>query len=139
MNLEMLNKKSKDELIELFVEMDSKEYDTDKLLARIEELQKTVSKSNIDRVGDWDKFSKMMHDYIEKFTVGKYGQSKKFDLMSITEPRVCLWNIIKYSLRCWYDSGKINDLHKIAHYAQMAYTLSDGDLSKAGITNVKGD
>jgi hypothetical protein len=89
---------------------------------------------NVDRVGDWDVFAKHMHDYIEKNTVKKYGQgSMGFDLMSITEPRVCLWNIIRYALRCWYGSGKKNDLEKMCHYAQMAYTLSNGDLTKVGI------
>lgn len=89
---------------------------------------------NVDRVGDWDVFAKDMHDYIAKNTITKYGQdSFGFDLMSITEPRVCIWNIIRYALRCWNGKGKKNDLYKICHYAQMAYTLSNGDLSKAGI------
>jgi hypothetical protein len=94
----------------------------------------------IDRVADWDDWSKIMHDYIEGFTTKKYGQeSKGFDLMTVTEPRVCIWNILKYSLRLWYNKGKIHDLHKICHYAQMAFTLSEGDLTKSGITNSKGD
>jgi len=94
----------------------------------------------IDRVGDWDEWSKIMQNYIESFTVSKYGQNENsVDLMYFTEPRVCVWNILKYAFRLWNGRGKINDLHKICHYAQMAYTLSNGDLSKAGITNQKGD
>ena len=93
-----------------------------------------------DRVGDWDNFAKIMHDYIAGFTVSKYGDDEDgFDLMVITEPRICVWNILKYALRMWKGKGKIHDLHKIAHYAQLAFTLSKGDLSKAGITNQKGD
>jgi hypothetical protein len=104
------------------------------------EEQKKLDK--FDRVGDWDKFAKIMHDYIETFTVSKYGVESEedgFDLMSITEPRVCIWNILKYALRLWKNKGKIHDIHKICHYAQMSYTLSKGDLTKAGITNQKGD
>lgn len=88
---------------------------------------------NVDRVADWDAFAQDMHNYIEINTVKKYGQAKGFDLMSISSPSICLWNIIRYSLRCWYNNGKKNDLHKICHYAQMAYTLSNGDLTKVGI------
>lgn len=97
-------------------------------------------KPKFDRVGDWDAWAKKMHDYIAAFTVQKYGgQEDEFDLMVITEPRICIWNILKYALRLWKGKGKIHDLHKISHYAQMAYTLSKGDLTKAGITNEKGD
>lgn len=92
----------------------------------------------VDRVGDWDKFAKNMHDYIATFTEKKYNAGG-FDLMAVTEPRICIWNVLKYALRLWMRQGKINDIYKIAHYAQMAYTLSDGDLSKAGVTNQKGD
>jgi len=93
----------------------------------------------IDRVKDWDEWSQKMHDYINKFTVSKYNKTGDFDLMSITEPRVCIWNILRYSLRLWNGKGKIHDLHKICNYAQMAVTMSGDDLSKAGITNSKGD
>ena len=97
---------------------------------------------SVDRVGNWDKWAKVMHDYIAEFTVSKYGGGGKteddFDLMSITEPRICIWNILKYSLRLWKGKGKIHDLHKICHYAEMAWTLSKGDLTQAGITNERG-
>jgi len=94
----------------------------------------------VDRVGDWDEFAKHMHDYIGQFTTVKYGQGEDgddFDLMKVTNPRECVWNIIKYGLRLYKDKGKTNDLEKICHYAQMAVTLSKGDLTKVGITTVK--
>lgn len=92
-----------------------------------------------DRLGNWDKWAVIMHNYIETFTIAKYGANDEedIDLMSITEPRICIWNILKYALRLWKGKGKINDLHKICHYAEMAWTLSKGDLTKAGITNEK--
>jgi hypothetical protein len=88
----------------------------------------------IDRVKDWDEFAKMIHDYIAQFTVSKYGGEKYgFDLMTVTESRECIWNILKYSLRMWNGRGKAYDVHKIAHYVQMGWTLSKGDLKKLGI------
>lgn len=106
----------------------------------IDEFAIELKTSKVDRVGNWDKWATIMHDYIEKFTVSKYGAGEDnddFDLMTITEPRICIWNILKYALRLWKNKGKINDLHKICHYAEMAWTLSNGDLTKAGITNEK--
>lgn len=87
----------------------------------------------VDRVGDWDEFSKYMRQYIEKNTVSKYGQANKIDLMSMTDAWICIWNIIRYSLRLWNGRGKRYDLEKIIHYAQMAITLSEGDLKKCGV------
>lgn len=100
----------------------------------------TPQAPKFDRVGDWDTWAQKMHDYIASFTVAKYGDEEDgFDLMCVTEPRVCIWNILKYALRLWRGKGKIHDVHKICHYAQMSYTLSKGDLKKIGITNEKGD
>jgi hypothetical protein len=79
----------------------------------------------VDRVGDWDRFAAEMHDYIAKFTVGKYQGNNDFDLMTITEPRESLWNIIKYSLRMWNGKGKRYDWYKIAHYTQMGWTKAN--------------
>lgn len=75
-----------------------------------------------DRVKEWDDFAKEVHDYILKFTVPKYSSKNKFDLISITEPRVCVWNILKYALRLWNGRGKQYDWFKIAHYCQMGWT-----------------
>jgi hypothetical protein len=83
----------------------------------------------VDRVGDWDKFAKEMHDYIEKFTVQKYGSEEMsgFDLMTVTEPRESIWNILKLSLRLWNRKGKKWDWYKIAHYCQMGWTKGKGN------------
>lgn len=95
----------------------------------------------VDRVADWDEFAKHMHDYISKYTAVKYGQgvedNDSFDLMKVTDPKVCIWCIMRYGLRLYNNKGKTNDLEKICHYAQMAITLSKGDLTKVGITTVK--
>ena len=65
------------------------------------------------------------------FTMEKYGveNSGGFYLMSITQsPLICVWHILKYSLRIWNDKGKEHDLEKIAHYAQLAWTMSGGEV-----------
>ncbi len=90
----------------------------------------------VDRVKDWDEFSNYMRNYIKDKTVQKYGAGEKedsVDLMSFTEPRICIWNILKYGLRLWNGSGKRYDVEKIIHYAQISLVLSKGDLGKCGI------
>ncbi len=70
-----------------------------------------------------------MKSYIREQTVEKYGieNSGGFDLMSITKkPIICVWHIFKYSLRIWNGKMKDHDLEKIAHYAELAWTMSDG-------------
>ena len=52
--------------------------------------------------------------------------STGFDLMSISKPIICVWNILRYSLRMWNGKGKDHDLEKVAHYAQLAWGMSDG-------------
>lgn len=50
------------------------------------------------------------------FTMDKYGieSSGGFDLMSITRsPLICVWHILKYSLRIWNGKMKEHDLEKI--------------------------
>ena len=81
----------------------------------------------VDRVEEWKRFSEHMEKYIREQTVQKYGMgntgSGSFDLMSITRPEICVWNILRYSLRNWNGKGKEHDLEKIAHYAEMAWTI----------------
>jgi hypothetical protein len=87
----------------------------------------------VDRVGNWKRFSEHMEQYIREQTIQKYGfgesgesgepEKKTFDLMSITKPVVCVWNILRYSLRLWNGKGKEHDLEKIAHYAELAWTM----------------
>ena len=85
-----------------------------------------------DRVENWQKFAKHMEEYIRDRTVGKYGiensdESGGFDLMSITrKPLICVWNILRYSLRMWNGKQKEHDIEKIAHYAEMNWTMSGG-------------
>ena len=85
----------------------------------------------VDRVENWKKFSEHMEEYIrdrtvEKYDFGEVGDAGKgaFDLMSITRPDVCIWNILRYALRNW--KGKEHDLEKIAHYADLAWTMGEG-------------
>jgi len=63
-------------------------------------------------------------------TLAKYGvenSGNSVDLMAITgDPKICVWNILRYSLRMWNGKGKEHDLEKVAHYAELAWTLSDG-------------
>jgi len=95
------------------------------------------SKNNKSRVEEWKEFSKKVEDYITSVTVDKYGTSGS-DLVSITDsPRIWIWNILRYALRVWRRNGKLNDIFKIVHYAQIAYTQANGDLSILGITNEK--
>jgi len=83
----------------------------------------------VDRVEEWKRFSAHMEAYIREQTVQKYGfgdsfkEEKAFDLMSITKPIVCVWNILRYSLRLWNGKGKEYDLEKIAHYAELAWSM----------------
>lgn len=85
-----------------------------------------------DRVENWKKFAGHMQDYIRDQTVEKYGiknsdEAGSFDLMSITRnPLICVWNILRYSLRIWNGKQKPHDIEKIAHYAELAWTMSDG-------------
>ncbi len=94
----------------------------------------------VDRVGDWNKFAKDMEKYIGEKTVSKYGVDKSgIDLMEVTEPRICLWNILKYAFRLWNNKGKKYDMEKIAHYAQLAITLSKGDKTQYGVREISDD
>jgi hypothetical protein len=84
---------------------------------------------DVDRVENWKRFSEHMENYIRERTVKKYevDTTGGFDLMSITRsPIICVWHILKYSLRTWNNKGKAHDLEKMAHYAEMAWTMSDG-------------
>ena len=82
----------------------------------------------IDRVENWKKFAEHMESYIKEQTLAKYGMQNSensVDLMAITQdPRICVWNILRYSLRMWNGKMKEHDLEKVAHYAELAWTLS---------------
>jgi len=78
--------------------------------------------SKVDRVGNWQSFSREMEEYIKDRTVAKYGGDEGPDLMRFTPPIISLWNCLKYCLRIWAGKGKEHDLHKIAHYAEITWT-----------------
>ena len=51
--------------------------------------------------------------------------------MSITRNLlICVWNILRYSLRIWNGKQKTHDIEKIAHYAELAWIMSDGKVIK---------
>jgi hypothetical protein len=85
---------------------------------------------------NWQRFAQHMEKYIQERTVEKYGvknsgSEPEFDLMSITRnPLICIWCILKYSLRIWNGKQKTHDIEKIAHYAELAWTMSDGQVIK---------
>jgi hypothetical protein len=88
---------------------------------------------DIDRVENWRRFSEHMENYIRERTIKKYevDTTGGFDLMSITRsPMICVWHILKYSLRMWNNSGKAHDLEKMAHYAEIAWSMADGKVVK---------
>ncbi len=89
---------------------------------------------DVDRVEDWKRFSQEMEEYIRDHTIDKYGIDNSvsgLDLMAITRsPLICVWHILKYSLRIWNNKGKDKDIEKIAHYACLAWCFSSGKVIK---------
>ena len=86
-----------------------------------------------NRVENWKRFSAHMEEYIQTWTVEKYSVpgSEGCDLISLTNDwRVCVWNILKYAMRLWNGHAKDHDLEKICHYAEMAWTLSEGKVAR---------
>ena len=87
----------------------------------------------MDRVENWKRFSEHMEKYIREQTIEKYGiqgsDSSGFDLMSITQnPLICTWHVLKYSLRIGNNKMKEHDFEKIAHYVELAWTMSGGEI-----------
>ena len=82
---------------------------------------------DIDRVEEWKKIAQHMENYIKEQTLAKYGvenSGNSVDLMAITQdPRICVWNVLRYSLRMWNGKMKQHDLEKVAHYAELAWTF----------------
>ena len=84
----------------------------------------------IDRVAEWREFSQQMEEYIAENTIEKY-ESNGIDLMSLTyNPVICVFCILKYAWRIWNNHMKSQDLFKIAHYAAIAWKLSQGKIIK---------
>ena len=68
---------------------------------------------------------------VEKYGVKNSGEAAGFDLMSITrDPLICVWNILRYSLRIWNGKQKTHDIEKIAHYADWLGRCRMGRLSR---------
>ena len=91
-------------------------------LAVIEQNESMIQNlpSSVDRVAEWKVFSEHMEEYIRERTVEKYSiNSSTFDLMSFTDPIVCIWNVLKYTLRIMNGKGKEHDIEKVAHYIQL--------------------
>jgi hypothetical protein len=78
------------------------------------------------RVNEWREFSNHMEKYIEKNTLDKYGMVDYGDFMSLSKsvPMICIWNVMKYSIRIWNRQGKEHDVEKMAHYAQRFWLLT---------------
>ena len=99
--------------------------------------ERRLGNMSADRVEEWKRFSEHMEKYIRDQTIQKYGMGDSpevggFDLMTITRPEVCIWNILRYSLRNWNGKGKEHDLEKIAHYAELAWTMGRAQISNTG-------
>ena len=62
-----------------------------------------------DRVENWRRFSAHMEQYIQEQTIAKYkmDEDKGLDLMSISKPEICVWNILRYALRMWNGKKKL--------------------------------
>ncbi len=79
-------------------------------------------KKEFKRISEWKQFSIMMENYLEKYTIQKYKTSSEdIDLVEIADAKYCIFSILKYAMRLHNGRGKDFDLHKIAHYAQLAY------------------
>jgi len=92
----------------------------------------------VDRVENGRRFSEHMEEYIRERTVKKYeiDTTGGSDLMAITRsPIICVWHILKYSLRMWNNKGKDHDLEKMAHYAEMAWTMSEGNVARNDVVD----
>jgi hypothetical protein len=90
--------------------------------------QREMPEVSNNRIENWRKFSTHMEAYIRERTIEKYKMDETgdgFDLISISKPEICVWNILRYTLRIWNGKQKEHDLEKIAHYAELAWTLYD--------------
>ena len=78
----------------------------------------------VDRIKNWQEFGMHMEEYLKHRVLGKYQREDNApDLMAFTTKEICVWNILKYATRVFNGKGKQHDLEKIAHYAEMAWTM----------------
>jgi hypothetical protein len=74
---------------------------------------------------DWKNFSDDVHSHITVYTIPQYGD-KDEDIASDYDIEDCIRSMKKYLARAGRnsrDGQERLDLIKIAHYAQMAYTI----------------
>lgn len=73
----------------------------------------------IGRVEEWDRFSSLVRNHIEKYTIPQYGDVPN-DQLSEYRPIDCLQQVSKYIHRHFTnqrgDVEKQRDLFKMAHY-----------------------
>lgn len=77
------------------------------------------------RAKDWRHFSRLVLNHIEIYTIPQYGD-KGADIASDYTVDDCFMQMKRYILRHGKNSREGQDrldLLKIAHYAEMAYTL----------------
>lgn len=76
---------------------------------------------------EWVDFSTAVHYHVESYTVKQYGDKGK-DLATDYTPEQCLAQIKKYVARHGKQGREGQDqldLMKIAHYAQMAWSMGN--------------
>jgi hypothetical protein len=77
------------------------------------------------RSNDWVIFSLEVHNHINNYTIPQYGD-KGADIASDYTLEDCVRNMARYLARAGKNSRPGQDeldFIKIAHYAQMAYTI----------------
>ena len=86
----------------------------------------TGGEMNIDRKKNWKEFSIYMIDKYLDEPVAKYQvkAGKSVDLMAFTNVRICVYSILKYAIRLWNGHGKEKDFEKIAHFAEIAWSMT---------------
>ena len=80
----------------------------------------------MDRLKDWDEFSKLMERHIERYTIPQYQSNDgETDQVGAFTSEECILNIKRYVNRYGKNvRGNLEamrDMFKIAHYAQFAY------------------
>jgi hypothetical protein len=89
----------------------------------------------VNRLENWKAFNRHMEQYLQDRVAGKYQgieteEERVPDLMWFTDRKTCIWNILKYALRVWRGHGKSHDLEKMAHYAEMAWSMDQIEQAK---------
>lgn len=75
-----------------------------------------------DRLQEWDEFSEAVREHIKNTTGKKYGDP---NLQPPKPAFICIWNALKYCIRCWNGASKRHDIYKIAHWSCMAWIANE--------------